>query len=45
MQQGAETRVIGSCTNCYSNSLSASVVYRSANQDGGLFMLILLAIL
>jgi hypothetical protein len=45
LQQSTETFVAGLCADCYSNSFSASVVYRSTNQDGGLFMLISLAML
>jgi hypothetical protein len=45
LQQSTETFVAGLCADCYSNTFSASVVYRSTNQDGGLFMLISLAML
>ena len=44
MQQHTATFVSGWCANCYSNSFSASVVCRSTNQDGELFMLILILI-
>jgi len=42
---GTGTFVTGWCAYCYSNSFSASVVYRSTNQDGELFMLIRFAVL
>jgi len=45
IQRRAETFVIGWCTNGYSISLSAAVVYGSTDQDGGLFMLIQLTML